>query len=159
MDDAMKRKQAKAVYQTICQAMDADNWHYKKNEEKLTIECGAKGEDLPMDLTIKADADRQLVMVISMLPFTFPEDKRVDAALAISVVNNKLVHGCFDCSLPDGHVFFRICTTFWESLLGQEAAMYLILAACQTIDAYNDKFLMLSKGILTLEQFIQAENE
>ncbi|MBQ6839913.1 MAG: hypothetical protein IJO45_04415 [Oscillospiraceae bacterium] len=159
MDDAMKRKQAKTVYQTICQVLDAEDWHYKKDEEKLTIECGAKGEDLPIELTIKVDADRQLVRVISMLPFTFPEDRRLNAAMAVSVVNNKLVHGCFDCSLPDGFVFFRICTTYRESLLSQEAVMYLILVACSTVDAYNDKFLMLSKDTLTLEQFIKAENK
>lgn len=158
MDDAMKRKQAETVFETICQALDANDWHYKKDQEKLKIECGARGEDISMYLCIEADADRQLVMVISPLPFTFPEDKRLDGVVAMSVVNNRLVHGCFDYDVRDGHVFFRITSTFLDSLLSKDAAMYLIMVACHTIDEYNDKFLMLSKGIIDLEKFIAAVN-
>lgn len=34
-------EQAKIAFGTLCQALDKHEWHYKKDEEKLSIECGA----------------------------------------------------------------------------------------------------------------------
>ena len=34
----------------------------------------------------------------------------------------------------------------------------MILIAASTSDKYNDKFFMLAKGMLTVQQFIEQEN-
>ena len=34
----------------------------------------------------------------------------------------------------------------------------MIMVSAGTIDNYNDKFFMLSKGMITLQQFIEQEN-
>ena len=159
MDDAMKKKLAAATFQNLCKAMDKDEWHYKKDEEKLSIECGAQGDDLPIELKIHVDADRQLVILLSFLPLTFPEDKRIDGAVAASIINNRLVNGSFDYDITDGRVIFRMTATFLESVLSEEVFKYLLYSSCQIIDEYNDKLLMLAKGMMDMEKFIQMENE
>lgn len=158
MADA-KMIQAKQVYQTLCKALDDNDWHYKKDDEKLKVECGARGDDLPMDLTIHVDADRQLIMLISHLPFVIAEDKRLDVAVAVSYINNMLVDGCFDYDVTSGHLFFRMTNSFIESQIHAAVCMYLIYCACQTIDEYNDKLLMVGKGMLSIEQFIESCNK
>lgn len=154
MDDAMKKQQAQEMFNIFCQTMDADDWKYKKDTEKLTIECGAQGEDLPMELVIKVDAERQLIMLLSSLPFTFPEDNRLDGALAVAYINELLVHGCFDYNVLSGKMIFRMTNTFLDSTLSQEVCKYLLYCSCATIDEYNDKLLMLAKGMVDIKKFI-----
>ncbi|MBQ4040152.1 MAG: hypothetical protein IJC91_03355, partial [Oscillospiraceae bacterium] len=132
-------------------------WKYTKNEEELKVECGARGEDLPIDLVIKCHVDMQLFQLFSHLPFNIPEDKRIDFAIVTAYVNNKMVDGCFDYNVMDGSLFFRMTNSFNGGKLGFETIKYLIFCACATIDAYNDKFLMVAKGILSLEKFLSDE--
>lgn len=156
MADFRNPEKAKATFATLCQALDNMSWRYKKDEEKLSIECGARGDDLPMDITIKVDADRMLVLLLSHFPFTIQEEKRLDAAIAVSAINNVLVDGCFDYNISSGNMFFRMTNSFIESTMGEEVFKYMLLCSCKTIDEYNDKFLMLSKGMITVEQFLST---
>ena len=156
MDD-MKIQHASDMYAKLCESMDMLDWKYTKIEDELKIECSAQGEDLPMELVIKLHPDLQLLNLFSHLPFTVPEDKRLDFAVAISIANNKMVDGCFDYDLSDGHIFFRMTNSFIDVELGFETLRYLIFCSCATIDKYNDKFLMLAKGMFSLEQFMESE--
>ena len=159
MDDAMKKQQAQKMYNIFCQALDASDWKYKEKEADMIIECGAQGDDLPMDLVINVNEKLQTVTVFSQLPYSIAEDKRIDIAAAISVINNQLVHGCFDYNIANGKIYFRIVSSFQNFLLSQESCTYMMFCTCNTVDEYNDKFLMLGKGMLSLEDFIKAENE
>lgn len=156
MAELKNLEQAKAVFSTLCQALDNHDWRYKKDAEKLVVECGARGDDLPMDITVKVDVDRMLVLLLSHLPYVVQEDKRLDIAIAVSAINNVLVDGCFDYDLASGHMFFRMTNSFIESTIGEEVFSYMLFCSCQTIDEYNDKFLMLAKGMLSIEQFLSS---
>lgn len=150
--------QAKEVFSTLCRTLDKHEWHFKKDEEKLSIECSAQGDDLPMELTVKVDADRMLILLISHMPFVVKEDKRLDVAIAVSAINNALVDGCFDYDVATGHMFFRMSNSFLESKIGDEVFSYMLFCSCQTIDIYNDKLLMLAKGMMSVEQFLSTMN-
>ena len=154
MADAAKQAQAEIIFEGFCQMLDQEKWHYKKDPEKLTIECGAQGDDLPMELNIHIDAERLLILLISHLPYKIQEDKRLDVAVAVSSVNNILVDGCFDYDIASGNLFFRMTNSFRDSMLGADLYKYLVYCSCQTIDEYNDKFLMIGKGMLSIEQFL-----
>lgn len=149
-----KLARAQKVYETLCATLDSHGWKYKKDEERLRIECGAQGEDLPMEISINVDSDRQLILLISHLPFVISEEKRLDVAIATSIINNKLVDGSFDYDITDGHMFFRMTSSFIESEIGNELFTYMLMCSCHTIDEYNDKFLMLGKGMISIENFI-----
>ena len=153
MADEGKLAHAQTTFATLCQVLDDHEWHYEKDENALSIKCGAQGEDLPIHITITVDADRQFVLLLSRLPFVISEDKRRDIAVAVSFVNNELVDGSFDYDIRSGNMFFRMTKSFLESRLGKDAFTYMLFCSAQTIDEYNDKFLMLSKGYMSLEQF------
>lgn len=159
MVDEKAMKHAQAVYETVCKTLDNRDWRYKRHDEDLTVTCGARGEDLPMDLVIMVNPRAQVVSVISPMPFKIAEDKRVDGALAVCIANYGLVNGTFDYDLSDGEIRFRIVSSFRESILSEELINYMVILAASTVDDYNDKFLMVSKGIMTVQQFIEDENK
>ena len=145
---------AQRVYETLCTTLDSHDWKYKRNEENLSIDCGVQGDDIPIEITIKVDPDMQLIMLLSHLPFVVSEERRLDVAIATSIVNNSLVDGSFDYDITEGHMFFRMTSSFIESEIGNELFAYMLMCSCHTIDEYNDKFLMLDKGMISIEKFI-----
>ena len=147
-------QKAKKTYETLCGMLTAHDWTFEKDDDALEIKCGVQSEDLPMEISIRVDVKRSFVILLSHLPFVVSEDKRFDLAVAVSVVNNTLVAGSFDYDVKTGHMFFRMTTSFLGSELGEEAFIYMICCSCQTIDEYNDKFLLLAKNMMSLEQFI-----
>ncbi|MBQ3552749.1 MAG: hypothetical protein IJA35_06360 [Clostridia bacterium] len=78
--------------------------------------------------------------------------------MAIRIVNNGVVDGSFDYDVELGHIFFRMTNSFYDTTIGDEVVVYIILSALHTIDKYNDKLLLLSKGMISLEKFIEQEN-
>ena len=70
-----------------------------------------------MEFVMAVDADRQIVRMLSRLPFKFPSDKRVDGAVATSYINYKLADGSFDYDYTRGEILYRLMVTFIESII------------------------------------------
>ncbi|HIS35795.1 TPA: hypothetical protein IAC10_04100, partial [Candidatus Scatousia excrementigallinarum] len=43
---------------------------------------------------------------------------------------------------------------FIDSLISEDLLLYMVACACYTVDDYNDKLLMVAKGMLPIDQFI-----
>ncbi|MBQ8515797.1 MAG: YbjN domain-containing protein [Ruminococcus sp.] len=157
MSDERKMKFAQSTYATVCKMFDAQGWHYDRHDDDLVIHATMRGDDLPIEFLVIVDADRQLVSFISPMPFEVNEDKRMDMAIAVTVANYGLADGSFDYNLADGSIRFRMTSSFRESILGAELFEYMVFVACKTVDVYNDKFLMLAKGMMDIEKFIEME--
>ena len=149
----------KKIYGDLCQALDNHEWRYTRHDEDLTITMGMTGDDLPIEMIIRINDKAQVVSVYSVLPVTVPEDKRVLMATAVCVANNNLVNGSFDLDVSKGRMVWRLCTTYRGSLLGSDAYQYMVMVSASTVDKYNDRFLMLAKGMIDLPKFIDMENE
>lgn len=155
MSETDKLVKARQVFRDLCKSLDARNWHYQEDVERLRIDCKVNGKDIPMDLSLRVDVDKQLLMLLSTLPFNVPEDKRLDLAIAISQVNDVLVDGSFDYDVKRGRILFRMTNSFIESDIGNDLFDYLVGCSCQTIDEYNDKMMKVSLGIMSVEDFIK----
>lgn len=157
MTDEEKKTMGQTVYDTICKMLDENELHYDRHDDDLCITLQLRGEDIPMDIIFDVLADRQIVQLISPLPFTVPEDKRVDIALATTFVNNFLVDGSFDFNIANGRIAFRQTASYIESILGKELFNYMLAISAGTVEDYNDKFFMISKGALSFDQFMENE--
>lgn len=146
------------AYDTICRMLDNRQWKYTRHDDDLVITCGVRGDDLPMDVIFKVREQQQVVSLISPLPFKMAEDKRVDGALAVCVANYGLINGSFDYDLSDGEIRFRMVSSFRDCELSEDVFNYMLICSVGTVDDYNDKFMMLSKGMMTIQQFIEQEN-
>ncbi len=158
MEDQKKLIYAREAYDTLCTCLDNIGWHYKKFEDELKIMFGVGGDDLPMNFLVIVDADRQLVRIISLLPFQMNRDKIVEGAVATCIINYMLADGSFDLDIESGHIMFRLTSSFRESLLGEEALKYMVSVSCFTVDKYNDQLSELNEGKITLAQFIDNNN-
>jgi len=155
MSEEKELKQAQNVFKSLCEMLDERDWHYEKYEEDLTIKCGAQGEDLPMEILMKVDKQRQIVTLLSPMPFAVSENRRSALAVAVSQANHGMIDGSFDYDYLTGRIFFRMTSSYRESLIGKALLSYMLLCACQTIDEYNDKFLMVAKNNMTVEEIVE----
>ena len=151
-------QKAQEVFDALVNMLDTRDWKYEKFEEDLVIKAGIKGEDLPIELIVVVKPKNQVVQLLSRLPFQIPEEKRVDAAIAICVANNGLVDGSFDYDISEGDITFRLTCSYRESYLSADLFEYMLLVSAGTIDDYNDKFFMIGKDMMSVAQFIEKEN-
>ena len=154
MAEENKTALARSVFEDLCAALDRRDWHYQKHEDELTVTFGVSGEDIPMDFVLIVDAKRQLLRVLSRLPFAVPEDKRMDLAIAASVATYRLIDGSFDYDIAEGTIYFRMTASFEDSRIGEGLFAYLIDCSSTVVDEYNDKFLALAKGLIDINDFI-----
>ena len=149
---------AKEVYNTLISMLDERDWQYDKFEDDLLIKSGIRGDDLPVEFFVIVNPRNEVVQFISKLPFNMPEDKRVDGAIAVCAANYGLVDGSFDYDISDGEIRYRLTSSYRESILGKDLFEYMILVASRTVDDYNDKFFMIAKNMLTIQQFLEQED-
>ena len=149
---------AKTVFNDLCTMLEKREWSFQKYEEDLVVTFNATGEDIPMEFVIGVDAGRQLIRVLSRLPFTVPEDKRIDLAIAACVASNGLADGSFNYDIENGTIVFRLTASFRESRIGEGLLEYLIACSGMIVDAFNDKFFALCKGLISINDFI-ADNK
>lgn len=154
---AEDKKLAKAgiIFNTLCGKLDEMKLKYEIHEEDLVITFVARGNDLPMQFVLNIDAERELIRLMSLIPAKFEGEKRVDGAIATNQVNFKLADGSFDFDYETGLIMFRMTSSYVDSLISKELFGYMIAVALLTVDEYNDKFLMLSKGMMNVEDFFK----
>ncbi len=153
MADEKQLKKAKTVFDSLCSMLDGKKGRYDKHEDDLVVTFIVGGDDIPMHMIIKVDAERELVRLVSPIPVVFEDDKRVEGAIATSQVNYRLADGSFDYDFREGKVLFRMTSSFRDSLISEDLLEYMMGCASYTVDEYNDKFLMLAKGMIPLEYF------
>lgn len=153
MTDEKKLNQAKNVYDLLCEMLDEKEIKYEKHEEDLVVLFIMGGEDIPMHFLLNVDAERSLIRLLSPLPFVFEGDKKVLGAIAACQANYNIADGSFDYDYKEGKILFRLTASYLDSLISKDLLEYMILVSCITVDEYNDKMFMLSKGNMTLEQF------
>ena len=154
----MADMQAMRAYATVIAMMDDDNLKYARDDENLRIDLGFDTEDLEVKIKFVIDTERELVRVFSFLPFKFPEDKRVEGAVATCVANHGMVNGSFDYDFSDGEILFKLVNSYKGDCFSKEAAGYMLGVAVSTVDNYNDRFFALAKGLMTLSDFVDKEN-
>lgn len=152
--EQMDLKTAQAVYKSLCQMLDDRGWRYQKKEESLSIVCGVQGDDLPMAIKITVDAKRDLVTLLSGMPFDVPAKRRDALAVAVSKANYGIVDGSFDYNYLTGEIGFRLTASYRESLIGKNMMAYMLAVSCNTIDEYNDKFLAVAKSEMSVEEIL-----
>lgn len=155
MADEKKLALAQQVYQTLCDSLDHCDLKYGKEEEKLLVHFGMNGEDIPLHFIIFVDAGKELVTVLSPLPFKMSEEKRMEGAIAACAASYGMVDGSFDYDLNDGTIAFRLTVYFGDSQLGEGVFKYMIGCAGAMAEKYNDMFLALDKGAISLQDFME----
>lgn len=150
---------AQDAYKVICKAFDEQGWKYKGDESKLEVITAFTGDDLRMPITLKIDDDRDLIRAFSILPFNFSSDKRLDGALATTIINWMLINGSFDYDINDGQCAYRMVNSYRGSLPTTDIVKYMVRCIVNTVDDYNDKLEAINKGTMTVKQLADDLNK
>ena len=78
----------------------------------------------------------------------------MDLAIATCVAFFGLADASFDFDIATGDITFRLNASFRDSRIGDGLFDYLIGVSSYSVDEYNDKFLAVSKGIMSINDFI-----
>lgn len=124
-----------------------------EHEGQLIITTMAQGNDLPLRFCFTVDPRTELLTIISNMTFQMPQEKLLDGAVAVSMINQMLAYGCFDYDVKTGDIAFRMSTCFKGGLASDEVFGYMLSIAAFCADRYNDKLLLISMGALSLEDF------
>lgn len=151
----LKTALAKQTFRTLLSAIEANDWVCSHNDAQLSLNFGVRGNDLDMEFYVLVDAERQIVRLISRLPFKFSGDKVVDGAIATGVANYALMDGNFDFDVTRGDVIFRMTTSFISSVVSKDAFLNLVNYAAWAVDRFNDKLFMVSSGMMSVDDFIK----
>ncbi len=156
-----KYDEAKAMYNTLCQALDNMRWRYNKeeHEDEFSVFTSSISDDLLIKLAIHIDVDRQVMYLKSPMPFDVPEAMRDTMARAIIRANWYMLNGSFEMDYSDGYVGFKLIIPYMQSMLSTEACKYMIIVSCEMIDKFNDKLKAIAEGRMTLgelQRFINA---
>lgn len=149
-------KNAYDVYQTLCQMLDDLKLKYSREDDDFSITVGIQGDDFPVRMIIRVNPDKALISVFSKIPFTVSEEKRVELSVAVSMANYLLVDGNFDYNIANGDIIFRLTSSYLDSLIGKELLEYMLMVSYKTIDDFNDKFFMLMKEKMTIDEFAEV---
>ncbi len=158
MIDEKKMELAKQVYKTLCDANERREWKLGKDEENLLVHVGVSGDDIPVQFILVVDAERQLVRLMSPMPYKMSEGKRMEGAIATCAASYGITDGSFDYDLSDGETVFRMAASFRESLIGEGLLQYMISCSCAMVNKYNGKFLTIYKGLMSITDFIAKES-
>ena len=148
-------ERAMKIYGDICDVLDAKGWNYTRRENDLAIVLSVRGNDLEMDLLIRVDSERQLVSIVSPMPFAMSDEKRIDGAIATCAATYKLADGSFDYDVNSGKIYFRLTSTYRGCDIGEGLLEYMVDVSLSTIDVYNDKFMALNKGYIDIKSFFE----
>ena len=156
MSEINKSENANKVFRTLCAAIENRGWHFDKIDALRLVSFGVKGDDLPMRFDLIIDEERQLVRLMSRLPFTVDSEYRIEGAIATCAATYKLANGCFDYDIDTGVIRFRMTASFLESEVGEGLFQYMINCSTGTVDQFNDKFFAVCKGMLSISDFLES---
>ena len=147
-------EKALEVYELIKKHLDDQDFHYTPHDEDLAITLTVQGDDLPQPTVIRVHDQQSVLRVYSPIPSSIPEDKRVDAAVAVAMLNSHLLLGSFDLDMTDGKVVYGMSQSFEGIDLTEEFIRTIFGAVFVITDKYNDKFFAFGKGMISLEDLI-----
>lgn len=158
MSESEHKLEAQRIYENMCAAFDGAGLKYTRHDEDLVLTYGVSGDDIPMEFIALVNEKARVVRIYSKLPVKVEEDKIVDAAIAVACANDAILNGAFNLDIAKGIISFNVLTAYHNTVLDPEIYIYLAYVASSTVDMFNDRFLMLAKGIIDLEKFIEMTN-
>lgn len=150
-----KEQKAKEIYEMLCDTLTDRQWKFQKEESELKVSFGVVGDDLPMDVRIYVDAEREFVILYCSQELTVPDDKRIPFCVGVCALNDHLVDGSFDFDVTDGTYNYRLVVSYHDAVVGKGLFEYLIDCAASTVDDANDVMQAYTDGKIDFEEFLE----
>ena len=152
--------EAKSVFDSLVQHLNDINLKFEASEleERYMIKFNMGGDDIPMRFFIYVNPAHQIITLHSPQPVTFSADKIDEACKALCAINYRLSDGDFQIDIRDGEVLFNLSNCYAGSLISTEVFNYMLGMSINIVDEFNDKLLLLSKGLIDLDTLMASLN-
>lgn len=126
----------KKIGDLVCDAIAKKGYKYDimSYEDSFDIFFNDYGEDQLLNYHFEIVGNPKIVVLTCKLPF---ESKKIDMAMATSVVNDFLINGGFDYDISNGGITYRIATCWTDEIKDSEPFLYLIEKAQEDIKTYG----------------------
>jgi hypothetical protein len=145
---------ANNIYKLLCEFVNKKGWAFINDDENLSISFSVFGNDLKMEFCVFVDYERELVRLYSPMEYKISESKLFEGAIMTCIANFEILDGSFDYDVSDGSVVFRMTASYDDNLLGDDMFDYIISYSMTCVDRYNDIFLAIDKGYMTVYDFL-----
>ena len=153
-----KMAEGRAVFESLIQHLHDIklNFSHEELDERFMIKFNMNGDDIPMRFFIYVNPRNQLITLHSPIPVTFPQDKIDLACKAVCAINYRLSDGDFQLDIRDGEVLYNMSNCYAGSLISNEVFNYMLGMSINIVDEYNDKLLMLAKGLIDMDTLLKS---
>ncbi len=145
--------EGKTVFDSLVQYLHSIklNFEAKELEDRYMIKFNMSGDDIPMRYFIYVNPNHQIITLHSPMPVKFAPDMIDLGCKAVCMINYRLTDGDFQIDVRDGEVLFNMSNSYAGSLISNEVFSYMLGMSINIVDEFNDKLLMLSKGMIDLD--------
>ncbi|MCL2332152.1 MAG: YbjN domain-containing protein [Actinomycetia bacterium] len=151
------KTQAEQIFAAVTDFFDSKSYRYDVDKENFQLDTGFTTDDLDAPITIRVYPDNQSVILYSFLPFNFAPEQIEEACRAACAVTLKLYDGCWTVKPENGETFYRVGQTYADSIVGREMIDDMLGSSLAMIDAFNDRFEKLQKGLIPWEEVVEQE--
>lgn len=151
--EEMNRKIAQNVYDMIISTLKSKDYSFLQSDG-MKVAFRIEADDTPIVFSVVIDAERRLIRMIAGYSITFPQERRLDGAIATCSTNRNLVAGGFDYDYETGAVVFRISASFAGSIISPDVFLYMVHRAYSACVLYDKKLEQLAKGELPLASYL-----
>ena len=153
-----ENSKAQEMYELVLSVIKRKKWDVDERPDDLELALNLEGEDLPIAMNIRIKERLEAISIFCNLPFEMTEENRMSVAAAINFVNGNLDEGNFDFNLKTGDIGFRNTALYSEgSIISDKLVDHMLDVTVQTLNRFTAGFFVLSKGMISLEQFLEAQ--
>ena len=155
-----RMKEAKVIFDSLVSHLNNIklNFAQEELEDRFVIRFNMNGDDIPMRFFLYINPNQRIITLHSPQPVKFPEDKIDLGCKAVCAINYRLTDGDFQIDIRDGEVLFNMSNSYAGSLISDEVFNYMLGMSINIVDEFNDKLLMLSKGLIDLDALLESLN-
>ena len=158
MSDEMLMK-AKKIYADMLDMFNAEGLDFYQYDDDFTVKIGIRGDDMSFEFLMFLTPEKELIRFMTILPFRVPKESLIDVAIAINVANFGLINGAFEYNIDADEIRFKFVQSYSGVDDCSELLRYVLYTAISTVNAYNSKLLAISKGYITINDFIEKEEK
>lgn len=148
---------ANSIYQAMIRSFDEKEWKYDPKDDQMMLVSRWKSGDIDnLTCYLRVNEKMELLKVTINLPFSVPDARRDDVAIAITHLNFAFADGCFCMDFDDGQLVYRSATRYDDNILTSENITSLCSLSINTAGQYAAQLMMLALGGQTLEQFVAS---
>ena len=129
-------KKSIKVYQTLCSVLKRNDIIYECDENNLCVRCSISGKEKDFRMIFVIEPSKMLISLYVPIEIDSGLKNVSDLAFALCVINDTLSDGHFCFDRRNTGVYFKMTSSFYNSILSESIFEYMLSVAAEKTDEY-----------------------